>query len=202
MNDEDAAWQDFLAQQEDERVGHREIIKKWKKAVDSVDSKVKVLRKNLVTRRADLRYAQFGLTQLESKLRDLELTTQDAAKLDLARQNLKKNRIQQMRLAREVEDLEHQVSIALTPTPGQPGAPGILAHKRMVEMEDEEEARKQAHEERMAELDRAIGAKEQEVQAAEDYLDQALFLLGEDVYAQRIADAQLAPFYPRLDRAQ
>jgi oligoendopeptidase F len=68
-------------------------------------------------------------------------------------------------------------------------------------MEDEMNVRKEAHEQAMAEIDRAIGEKETEVKAAEDYLDQALFLLGEDVYAQRIADAQLAPFYPRLDRA-
>jgi hypothetical protein len=54
----------------------------------------------------------------------------------------------------------------------------------------------------MAELDQAIAQKEEEIQAAEDYLDQALFLLGEEVYKQRISDAQLAPFYPRLDRAQ
>lgn len=202
MNDEDASYQDFLAQQEDERGGHLDIVKKWKKAVEAVEGKVKGLRKTLVTRRADLRYAQFGLKQLEQKLADLELTTQDAGKLDLARVNLKKNRLQQMRLAREVEDLEHQLASALTPIPGQPGAPGILAHKRLLEMEDEAEARKQAHDERMAELDQAIGAKEAEVQGAEDYLDQALFLLGEEVYGQRIADAQLAPFYPRLDRAQ
>ena len=37
--------------------------------------------------------------------------------------------------------------------------------------------------------------------AAEDFLDQSLFLLGEDVYASRIPDAALAALYPRLDRA-
>jgi hypothetical protein len=69
-------------------------------------------------------------------------------------------------------------------------------------MQDQLETRKEAFEKAMAELDQGIATKEQEIQAAEDYLDQALFLLGEDVYAQRIADAQLSPFYPRLDRAQ
>ena len=202
MNDEDAAYQDFLAQQAEERGGHEVIVKKWKKAVDAIEGKVKDLRKTLSTRRAELRYSKDGLQKLEQKINDMELTGQDVSKLDVARTNLKKNRLAQMRLGREVEDLEIRLSTALTPQPGQPGAPGILAHKRLLEMEDEEETRKLEHDQRMAELDQAIAAKEEEVKAAEDYLDQALFLLGEDVYAQRISDAQLAPFYPRLDRAQ
>ncbi|WP_164021144.1 hypothetical protein [Pyxidicoccus trucidator] len=202
MNDEDGAWQDFQAQQAEERTGHQAIVKKWKKAVDAIEGKVKDLRKLLSTRRAELRYAQDGLLKLEQKIKDMELTGQEIGKIDVARTNLKKNRLAQMRLGREVEDLEVRLSTALTPLPGQPGAAGILAHKRLLEMEDEEEARKLDHEQRMAELDQAIVTHEEQVKAAEDYLDQALFLLGEDVYAQRIPDAQLAPFYPRLDRAQ
>ncbi|MFP2931197.1 hypothetical protein ACLESO_39595 [Pyxidicoccus sp. 3LG] len=202
MNEEDAAYQDFLAQQDQERGGQQAIVKKWKKAVDAIEGKVKDLRKLLATRRAEMRYAQDGLVKLEQKIKDMELTGQEASKLDVARVNLKKNRLTQMRLGRELEDLEVRLSTMLTPQPGQPGAPGILAHKRLLEMEDEEETRKHEHEGRMAELDQAIAGKEEQVRAAEDYLDQALFLLGEDVYAQRIPDAQLAPFYPRLDRAQ
>ncbi|QSQ26874.1 hypothetical protein JY651_19010 [Pyxidicoccus parkwayensis] len=202
MNDEDAGWQDFQAQQAEERAGHEAVVKKWKKAVDAIEGKVKELRKTLSTRRADLRYSQDGLGKTEKKIQDMELTGQPPDKIEVARTNLKKSRLAQMRLGREVEDLEIRLSNALTPEPGQPGAPGILAHKRLLEMEDEEEGRKLDHEQRMAELDQAIATKEEQVKAAEDYLDQALFLLGEDVYARRIPDAQLAPFYPRLDRAQ
>ncbi|MCP3101627.1 hypothetical protein LZ198_22375 [Myxococcus sp. K15C18031901] len=202
MNDEDAAYQEFLAEQEKEKGGHQAIVRKWKKAVDAIDGKVKDLRKTLATRRAELRYAQDALLKLEKKIADMELTRQDPAKVDVARTNLKKNRLAQMRLGREVEDLDERLATALTPEPGQPGAPGILAHKRLLEMEDEAEARLGEHDARMAEIDQAIGGLEEQVKAAEDYLDQALFLLGEDVYAQRIADAQLAPFYPRLDRAE
>jgi hypothetical protein len=202
MNDEDAAWQDYLAQHQADREVQLEVVKKWKKAVDAVEGQTKTLRKTLSTRRADLRYAQDALKKMEKKHADLELTTQEESKLGVSRENLKKNRIQQMRLFREVENLERDVAMALTPKPGQPGAAGILAHKRMLELEDEMVARKEAFDQAMAEIDRAIAEKETEAQAAEDYLDQALFLLGEDVYAQRIADAQLAAFYPRLDRAQ
>ena len=202
INDEDAAWQDYLAGCEEERATQGEVVKKWKKAVDAVEGQIKSLRKALIGRRADLRYIQKSLKVMEQKHADLELTTQDPSRLNLSRDNLKKNRIQAMRLTREVEDVQQQIEVALTPKPGQPGAAGLLAHKRMLTLEDEMLAQKEAVDAAMAELDQAIAQKETEVQAAEEYLDQALFLLGEDVYAQRISDAQLAPLYPRLDRAE
>jgi len=202
MNDEDAAYQAFLDEQEAEKVGLQATVRKWKKAVDAIDGKVKDLRKTLATKRAELRYAAEGLIKLEAKISDMELTRQDVARIDVARTNLKKNRLTQMRLGREVEDLDERLSTALTPEPGQPGSAGILAHKRLLEMEDEAEVRLAEHQRRMSEVDQSIATLEEQVKAAEDYLDQALFLLGEDVYAQRIADAQLAAFYPRLDRAQ
>ncbi len=202
MNDEDAVWQDYSDQYQAERDRHMVVVKKWKKAVDAVETQTKELRKRLATRKADLRYSKDSLEKLEKKHADLELTTRDERTLTLSRDNVKKNRIQQMRLTREVENLEYDVSQALTPQPGQPGAAGIVAHKQIIELDEAMEERKAAFEQSMAELDQAIVDKETEIQAAEDYLDQALFLLGEDVYAQRIPDAQLAPFYPRLDRAE
>ena len=128
-------------------------------------------------------------------------TTNDPSKLDLARQNLKKLRLAHLRGQRELEEFEVDLDKVLTPRPGQPGAEGILAHKRLLELEDETAARKQELDRLMAELDQAIAEKEQEVHAAEDYLDQALFLLGEECYATRVADPELAVLYPRLDRA-
>lgn len=202
MNDEDASWQEFQAQQAQEKAGLQVTIKKFKKAVDAIEGKVREMRKALSSKKAELRYGLDGLKKLEAKIHDMEMTRKDPLEVATARENLKKNRLKMMRMQRDIEQIQDDLAQALTPVPGQPGAPGILAHKRMLEIQDEAEERKDAFEQRMAELDEAIGQKEQEIQAAEDYLDQALFLLGEDVYKQRIADAQLAPFYPRLDRAQ
>src|SRR5581483_1938273 len=117
----------------------------------------------------------------------------DQKKVMLSRDMLKKSRLHTMRKQRYIEELEREFETLLTPRPGQPGAQGILAHKRLLEMEDEAETRKADHEQRMQELDQLI--------AAEDYLDQAVFLLGEEVYGARINDPALAPFYPRLDNA-
>jgi chromosome segregation ATPase len=202
MNEEDASYQDFLAQQDGEKAKLEAVVKKWQKIVDVIDSKVRASRKKLSSRRADLRYAKEGLETMEKKLAEMEELSEDPRKIVAARENLKKSRLTMMRTGREVEDLEYEVNQLLTPEPGKPGAAGIQAFKRLMDLEDEAEERRAANERTMAELDQAVAAKEEEIKAAEDYLDQALFLLGEDVYAQRIADAQLAPFYPRLDRAQ
>lgn len=202
MNDEDTAWQDFQAQQEEERIKQEAITFKWKRIVDVIDGKVRVTRRKLGGKKADLRYAKEGLAKLEQKTKEMEELDADPRALNTQRENLKKKRLEVMRAAREVEDMGYEVGQLLTPEPGKPGAVGIQAFKRLMDMEDEAEERKATYERTMAELDQAIGTKEEEIRAAEDYLDQALFLLGEDVYAQRISDAQLAPFYPRLDRAK
>lgn len=202
MNEEDGAWQEFEAQQEEERAQQNLTVRKYKKAVDAIEGKVKDMRKQLSSKKAELRYGNDSLKKQEAKIHDMEMTRRDPMDIATARENLKKNRLKMMRLARDIEAVQDDLTNALTPLPGQPGAPGILAHKRLLEMEDESEERQAAYKQRMAELDQAIAQKEEEIQAAEDYLDQALFLLGEEVYQQRISDAQLAPFYPRLDRAQ
>ena len=202
MNQEDVDFQEFVAEQEREKATHQVQIKKWRKAVDAIEGKVKDMRKGIASKKAEVRYALEGLKKLEAKIADMELTRADPQDIATARENLKKNRLKQMRLSRDIEALEYDLNNALTPLPGQPGAPGILAHKRLLEMQDQLESRKEAFDQAMADLDQAIATKEQEIQAAEDYLDQALFLLGEDVYSKRIADASLSPFYPRLDRAQ
>jgi chromosome segregation ATPase len=202
MNDEDLANQEFLANQADEKTEQLVTIKKYKKAVDAIEGKVRDMRKALSSKKAELRYGQDGLKKLEAKINDMEMTRRDPMEIATARENLKKNRLKLMRQARDIEALQDDVNNALTPLPGQLGAPGILAHKRLLEMQDQADERAEVFAQRMAEIDQAIGQKEGELQAAEDYLDQALFLLGEEVYKQRISDAQLAPFYPRLDRAK
>lgn len=202
MNDEDAQHQDLLARAEEEKKGLQATVKRYRKAVDAIEGRVRELRKKLATRRADVRYAAVNLKKEEKKLQDYEMTVNDPQKLEVARQNLKKLRLANMRANREIEDLEHELDRALTPEPGQPGADGVLAHKRLLELEDEAGQQAAGFEERMVELDQAIAQKEQEVAAAEDYLDQALFLLGEECYAQRLADPALAALYPRIDRAK
>lgn len=203
MNEEEASWNDFLEQQEAEKAEQREIIKKWNKAVQGIEARSRELRKKIQTDKGTLKYEKVSLKRAEQQHADLEFTnSHDEKLLATSRENLKKKRLQLMRKERNIEEMDRDFELLLTPKPGQPGAQGILAHKRILEMEDELEARKLEHEQLMKELDEALAAKDEEVKAAEEFLDDAIFLLGEECYQERIADASLAPLYPRLDKAK
>jgi hypothetical protein len=202
LNQEDADWNDFLAQQEVEKSEQKEIIKKWRSAVAGVEARSRALKKKLSSLKAAFRYQKKSLKLAEEKHKELELREgHDVRKITLSKENLKKTRLHQMREQRNLEELEWELNQVLTPRPGQPGAQGILAHKRILELEDELEERTQAHQDAMKALDDAIAAKDEELKAAEADLDAAVFELGEEVYADRLAHPKLTPLYPRLDKA-
>lgn len=202
MNDEDGAYQDFLDQQEAEKEEQNAITKKWRHAVAGVESRSRELRKSLSSQKAAYRYQKNSLSLAEQKHKELEQREgHDVRKIDTSKANLKTFRLKMMRFARMLEDMEMELNQVLTPRPGQVGAQGILAHKRILEMEDEAEERKAQHDDRMKELDDALAAKEAEAQGAEEELDACLFDLGEEVYGDRVAHPALNPLYPRLDTA-
>lgn len=202
MNEADAEYQDFLAQQDAEKEEQMAIIKKWRAAVAGVEVRSRDLKKKLSSLKAAFRYQKVSLKRQEEKHKDLELREgHDAKKIALSRENLKKARLHIMREQRHVEELEWEFNQVLTPRPGQPGAQGILAHKRILEMEDEAEEKKFEHDERMKEFDGVLAQKDEELKAAEEELDGCLFDLGEECYAERIPHAELNPLYPRLDKA-
>lgn len=201
MNQEDADYHAFLEAQAQEQQEQEAVTRQWQKAVDAIRGRTKDLRKKVASYRANLRYEKNNLKLAERRHHDLEMTQHhDQKKIEVSRNNLKRFRLALMRKERDLEELEAEFLSVLTPRPGQPGAAGILAHRRLLEMEDEAEDRKAEHEEKMAELDKLIAAKDVEVHAAEDYLDQALYLLGEECYSSRFSDPALAVFYPRLDK--
>lgn len=202
MNEADAEYQDFLAQQDAEKEEQMAIIKKWRAAVAGVEVRSRDLKKKLSSLKAAFRYQKVSLKRQEEKHKDLELREgHDAKKIALSRENLKKARLHIMREQRHVEELEWEFNQVLTPRPGQPGAQGILAHKRILEMEDEAEEKKFEHDEHMKEFDGVLAQKDEELKAAEEELDGCLFDLGEECYAERIPHPELNPLYPRLDKA-
>jgi hypothetical protein len=202
MNDLDVAHQETLAEIAEERAQQEEIVRQFKRAVVAIEGRVKDMRKKLATSKADVRYNKDAVKKAEARHADLGMTSHDPQKVELSRQNLKKMRLAVMRQDRNLEDQQYELDQVLTPKPGQPGAAGILAHKRLLELEDEVEALEYNHKQEMDALDQVIAQKEQEVQAAEDFLDQAIFLLGEECYTQRISDPALAVLYPRIDKAK
>jgi hypothetical protein len=202
LNREDAEFQEFLAQQAVEKDERMEVIKTWRSAVAGVEARSRDLKKKLSSLKAAYRYQRKSLKLAEDKHKDLEMREgHDARKIHLSKENLKKGRLHLMREQRHVEELEWELNQVLTPRPGQVGAPGILAHKRILELEDELEERTATHEDAMRELDQAIAAEEERLHAAEGALDAAVFELGEACYGLRLAHPRLSPLYGRLDKA-
>jgi hypothetical protein len=203
LNEEDGHYQDFLDQQMAEKTEQQQIVKKWKRAVEGIEARTRDLRKKISTAKATIRYEKVSLKRAEQRHTDMEQAeAHEVNKIALSRENLKKTRLQLMRKTRNIEDMESEFQTILTPKPGQPGAQGILAHKRLMEMEDEADERKADHDERMKELDGQIGAREEEEKDAEAALDEAIFALGEECYSERIPDPALSAMYPRIDKAK
>jgi hypothetical protein len=203
LNTEDADYQAFLEAQEAEKGEQLRIVTKWRSAVAGVEGRSRDLKKKMSTQKATYRYQKMSLKRAEEKHKDVELREgHDVKKITLSRENLKKMRLMIMRMQRDIEDMEYEFKQVLTPRPGQQGAAGILAHKRVLEMEDEAEERLSHHEERMKELEEALAQKDEDVKLAEQDLDGALFSLGEEVYGDRVAHAKLTPLYARVDKAK
>ncbi|PZR17330.1 MAG: hypothetical protein DI536_03110 [Archangium gephyra] len=203
LNEEDGKWNDFLAAQEDEKLKQKAIIAKWRSAVLGVEGRSRDMKKKLSSMKAAFRYQKDSLRRAEASHKEMELREgHDVKKINLSRENLKKTRLHIMREQRNLEELEWDLNQVLTPRPGQQGAAGILAHKRILEMEDEFEEHEHDYKTKMKEIDAAIAAKEEELKAAEEELDGCIFDLGEEAYAERVPHPQLNPLYPRLDKAK
>ena len=203
LNQEDAAWQDFLDAQDAEKVEQKAIVTKWRGAVLGVEGRSRDIKKRLSSMKAAFRYQRDSLKRAEVSHKEMELREgHDVKRINLSRENLKKSRLHIMREQRSIEELEWEFKQVLTPRSGQQGAQGILAHGRILGMEDEFEEREHEHEARMKELDAAIATKEEGVKAAEAELDGVLFELGEECYAERVPHPQLNPLYLRLDKAK
>jgi chromosome segregation ATPase len=142
MNQEDAAWQDFLEQQEVEKGELKAVINKWRGAVIGVESRSRDMKKKLSSLKAAFRYQKDSLKRAEISHKEMEIREgHDVKKINLSRENLKKSRLHIMREQRNLEELEWELNQVLTPRPGQQGAQGILAHKSVLEMEDERQVR-------------------------------------------------------------
>lgn len=203
MNALDAEYQDFLDQKHAELAEQKAIVAKWKTAVVGVENRSRDLKKKVQAQKAAFRTQRISMKRAEASHKDLEMREgHDVRKITTSKENLKKFRLRIMRMQRDLEDLEFEFRQVLTPRPGQAGAQGILAHRRIMEVEDELEDRKADHEFALGELDTSAAAMEAEIKELEGVLDDAIFGLGEEVYAERIPHKAFKAVYEQLDRAK
>jgi hypothetical protein len=203
INAVDSDYRTLLDNYTDERAEMKEVCNRFKAAVAGVEVRTRDMKKKLSALKAALRYNKVSAGKAEERHKDLELREgHDAKKISLSAANLKKTRLQIMRDQRNIDEIEWDFNQILTPRAGQQGAQGILAHKRILEIEDEEEEAEFNHKETMKRLDAELHEKDLDVKACEEELDNALFDLGVEAYAERIAHPKLSPLYARLDKAK
>lgn len=177
------------------------MTSKWRTAVQGVERRSRDLKKRLSAQKATFRSQRISLSRAEASHKDLEMRQgHDAKKVDISKENLKRFRLRVMRLKRDLEDLEAELTGVLTPRPGQVGADGILAHRRILECEDQLADEKADHDEALAQLDAQAEVLEADIKDAEAALDDAVFALGEAVLAQRPPHPLLVALYAKGDR--
>jgi myosin heavy subunit len=194
-----ATWRELQARLEHGRAKQEAVLEQHKGQVQGVLRHSKSLRRQRTARREELLAARQKREQLEARYSERLEAGVSLERLTRAREQLERQQATQLRLADQLAQVEEALQQVLTPEPGQPGGPGVLAHRRLLELEQEAQLHEQEHERWLAELEQAIADKEAEIQAAEEFLEQALFLLGEEVYALRLPDPELAVYYLRLD---
>jgi len=202
INQEDSEYQDFLERHLAEKAENEEIAKKWKKAVQGVESRSRELKKKIAAAKVTLRYEHNNLKTADAKHADLELReAHDERKVALSKENLKKMRLQLMKKTRDIEEMERLFKNILTPKPGQMGAQGILAYKRLLEMEDEQAELKQKVDEQIGKLSKEVGVlEEEELKDAYVELDDALYELGLECFENHIEHPSFAPIVTQLEK--
>lgn len=203
MNRRDQAYRKYVSAVTQERAELTALVKTWKRVVAGVEGHTRDINKKLGVERSTLYLEQKGIARAEERFVQLEAKEHPGSeKLAAARDSIKKQRLLTMRRQRAIAELEQELEAALTPEEGHPGAEGILAHRRLLELENETVEMKQAFEADMAELEAALPAQEADLKEVEDSLDDAIYALGDECYQARLGDPVLAALYPLIDKAK
>lgn len=198
MGEQEQALAEFREACDAEFAEQEVLVSKFKKSVDAAEGKVKGLRSKLASREADLRYSKFAIDKEEGRVKEWD-EIGEVEKAAQGKEGLKKMRMDIMRRQRELNEMREEMDKIMNPESG-PGAEGIRARRRMMELEGQLDARDAEFKQAMGDLQTQLDAKQQDLAGAQAFYDNALILLGEDAYKARVADPALAALYPKLDK--
>ena len=198
MDAEEVAYNEFRDACSAEDADCQQLVDKHAKAVKVAESKAKSILSKLVTRRNDVAHSRRALEKYEAHVKEYEAIG-EVEKAKPARENLKRAKLDLMKRTRECEDMQTEYDKIMNPESG-PAAEAIRARRRQKDLEMQLDERTEAYNEQIGELNKEAGAKDDEVKATRSFYDKALFLLGEEVYRDRIADPALSAFYPKIDK--
>jgi len=175
------------------------LVEKHAKAVSLAEHKAKSIEAKLVSRRKDVAASRGALAKFEKQVKDME-DLGEFEKAKVAKENLKKAKLDLMKRARECDDMQVEYDKIMNPELG-PAAEAIRARRRQKDLEMQLEERTEAYNASITELGEDAAAKDAEIQSAKGYFDKLLYALGEQVYQARIPDPALSAFYPKIDKA-
>lgn len=201
MDEEEAAYKEFGQAVEEEKAELKLLVDKYKKVISHAEAKHQAAREKIASKENDLKHAKLSGQKEEAKLKNYE-EVGDKQKAESSKLSLKHIRMDIMRRTREIREMSEEAEKIFTPEDDSPGSQAVRAAGRIRDLEKQMEERQEQYNQALAELDQQAAEKEQEIQAAREYHDQAIFLLGEEVYSLRINDPALVPLYLKLDRSQ
>jgi chromosome segregation ATPase len=199
MDEEAEAYKEFCQACEDEKLELEPVIAEFKKAVAVAEDKYKKAREKISAKENDLKHSKMSVQKVEEKVKELEKLG-ERKKAAETQATIKQLRMDVMRRQREIREMVAEADAVMSPQEDDGPSNAIRAKHRTKDLEHQLEEREKQYNEALAELDQQAAEKEQEINAARDYYDQAIFLLGEECYSNRINDASLVPLYLKLDK--
>jgi chromosome segregation ATPase len=199
MDEEETAFTEFSQAVEQEKEELVALTKTYSRAVKGAESRYQLAREKISAKDADLKHAKLALQKEDLKIADM-VNRGDKAKVAVMTANLKNMRMEIMRRQRELRDMNEEAEKIINPVDNDEPSEAIRSSTRIKDLDKQMEERQTQYNETLAALDAQAADKEGEIQAARDYYDQAVFLLGEEVYQARINDSALVPLYLKLDR--
>jgi len=201
MDEEEAAYNEFREAVEGEKAELEPLVEKYKKSVGAAEGRLKTAKEKLASKLNDLKHTKLSVQKEEAKLKNYE-ELGEKAKVQASEKSIKLIRMEVMRRSREIREMQEEADKIMFPEDDSPASEAIRAKGRLADLDAQLEERVEQYNAALAELDAQAADKEQEIQASRDYYDQAIFLLGEEVYSLRVNDPALVPMFLKIDRAQ
>jgi chromosome segregation ATPase len=200
MDDEETAYTEFNQAVQEEQEALQPQLLEFKKAVTGAEERYKQAREKIAAKENDLKHAKLSLAKEEEKIKEMEHRG-ERSKAAAGAASCKNLRMDIMRRQRELREMSEAAELIVNPKEDDGPSDAIRARTRIKDLDTQMVDREKQYNEALGELDQSAEEKETEITAARDYYDQAIFLLGEEVYQLRIYDSALVPLYLKLDKA-
>jgi hypothetical protein len=184
------------AAEDAEKPKHEQFVEQNRTAILTLERRLAVIKKNFISRQANMRYFNRSLEAQERKIKLLEEAGEDE-KAKQEREVLKKQRLDRMRQERQLMEAEEEMEMHLSGE-GRAGE-GLRAKIRLEELEQTQRERQQELTAVLQDLDRQAGAKEKQIAETEEALSEALAEVGAEVYALRVPDPRYQEIFAELD---